>query len=167
MALQVQYEIAVYISGDIWQSRQMPFQRQWKKKQKPKRLKALLFGFLKSCGVGSILYSNVICWHKGHGKTSPWGDFWGDSFLCCTFSPLCLSVSKRSGGVLREKRPKPRMSNINSVFISKAGEKSLAWVNVATEAWLQIHFKEVCNYMQPVLMHKGYMKTLKTVPPTF
>lgn len=59
------------------------------------------------------------------------------------------------------------MSNINSVFISKAGEKSLAWANVATEAWLQIHFKEVCNYMQPLLIHKGYMKTLKNSSSNF
>lgn len=81
--------------------------------------------------------------------------------------PFSTGGGARSGDALREKRPKPRMSNINSVFISKAGEKSLSWANAATEAWLQIHFKEVCNYMQPVLRHKGYMKTLKTAPPTF
>lgn len=38
-------------SGDIWQSRQMPFQT-WKKRKEKKVQKALLFGSVKSCRVG-------------------------------------------------------------------------------------------------------------------
>lgn len=92
-SIQAPYMMGANISGDIWQSRQMTFQA--RKKREAKSLKALLFASLKSCGVGSLLYGNVICCHKGHGNTPRGGGVLGWLFSALHFFPSAWMLESR------------------------------------------------------------------------